>query len=177
MTNQQLKEIAKAKYGREISDEMATNFLLHNNVNTEEELHNVISGTDGGCGPNDPTPTKLSGTVRYFKLTNKGGFVAQMKIKWTHYTQIEEGGNIIRKKNGSGSYELSGYRDICLHGERTIDMKNTDIPDGSEVYLEIIVCGGYDRKTKELYIYSSTASDTASYKISGTTCSSNFKKV
>ena len=176
MTTKQLQKLAKEKYGRKITDEMAADFLKKNKVSTEEELDNVVARMNGS-GPNDPTPTNLSGTIRYFRLANKAGFVAQMKLKWVHYTQVEEGNVILKKIDKSGSYELSGYRDVCLGAERTIDMNDTDIPDGSEVYLEVIVCAGYDRKAGEIFIYSSTAGDRASYEISGATLTSKLKKV
>lgn len=95
--------------------------------------------------------------VRYFTLLNKGGFVVQIQIKWT-------------APNGdSGTFEESGYHDICIHGERTLDLTTTKIPDGSKVRLNANVVGGKDNLAPEEFTYKTHSAAMANYKISGAT--------
>ena len=107
--------------------------------------------------------------IRYFKLTNKGWFVAQMQVIWT--------GNDGKGNVSHGTYEPSGYHDICIHAERTIDLadKSTKIPDGAQVQLKVEVIAGKDKTATEKFIFSKDAGDTACYKISGTTLSNTLK--
>jgi hypothetical protein len=178
MTIGQLQAIAKEKYGKEVTDEQAERFLADNDIQSEEELENAASGMVGCGDPGDPVPSVIEGTtIRYLKLDNEGGFVAQMRVPWELYENITDGGNIVRKLVSSGTYEQSGYHDICLGGERTIDLNDTGIPDGAEVYLEVVVVAGRNRLAGERFHYGSTASDNASYKITGTTFDSSLRKV
>jgi hypothetical protein len=177
MTVEQLKSIAKEKYGKDVTDEQAERFLANNGLKSEEELANAVPGPIGCSDPGDPVPSVIGGTVRYFKLDNEGAFVAQMQLPWEKYEEVSDGGNIVRKLVDSGTYEQSGYHDICAGGERTIDLNDTDIPNGAEVYLKAVVVLGHNRLSGNRFNYCTTASNTASYKISGTTLNSSLWQV
>ena len=95
-------------------------------------------------------------TIRYFKLTNKGGFVARIHVSY--------------RRDGEENWkEWSGSGDICLHAEKTQDLSAVGIEDGTRVRLIAFVAGGIDKLANEEYIFSASASKTASYKITGTT--------
>lgn len=95
-------------------------------------------------------------TIRYFRLHNSGGFVARIQVVWSH--------------NGKKDiYKGSGYRDICIHGERTLDLTTTGIPDGATVQLKADVRLGRDNTAFETFTYRKNAGETASYDVSGTT--------
>lgn len=106
--------------------------------------------------------------IRYYKLQNKGAFVARMKVIWNH----TDGGN-----DSHGTYEPSGYHDICAAAERTIDLKSAEIPNGAKVQLKVDVVLGKDKTASEKYIYSEDAGDMASYKITGTTLINSLKLI
>ncbi len=97
-------------------------------------------------------------TVRYFKLHNSGGFVARLYVD--HRRDEGQNWNI---------WKPSGYADICAGAERTLDLRETGIENGSHVRLFAFVAGGVDKTAGEEYIFDPNASSTAVYKISGTT--------
>ncbi|MFI3272825.1 MAG: hypothetical protein R3Y11_12125 [Pseudomonadota bacterium] len=117
-------------------------------------------------------------TIRHFKLNNNAGFVAKMEILWTG----DDGtGNL-----GHGTYKPSGYHDICIHGERSIDLAETPIPNGATVQLKVDVVLGkdkvatkvVDKKTvDDTYTYDKSVGDVAEYVIKGTTLHSTLTKV
>lgn len=103
-------------------------------------------------------------TIRYFKLQNAGGFVARI--------------NVTYRLDGEGNWRKwkpSGYADICLGAERTQDLKELGIPNGTHVRLIAFVALGKDNHAKEEYVFSSGDGKTASYKISGTTLINDLK--
>ncbi|MDR1100843.1 MAG: hypothetical protein LBL34_00545 [Clostridiales bacterium] len=175
MTIEEIKAIAKERYGKELTDEEAGMHLEDINLRREhEELQDADMGLEGSCGtPSDDRdpPSPPAGLVRYIKLRcGDCGFVAHMQIKWEVYKTIKSGGNVMRVLEKSGTWEASGYHDICAYGERTVDLSETDIDEGADVWLKAYVCGGYDRIAKERFTYSKSDSDTAKYKIHGTIC-------
>ena len=107
--------------------------------------------------------------LRYFKLKNKGAFVARMRILWN---AVDDTG-----KKYSGEYEPSGYHDICAEAERIIDLTDANIPNGAEVYLKAIVVMGKDNTASERYIYQKNSAMTASYEISKTTLNNKLELV
>jgi hypothetical protein len=106
--------------------------------------------------------------IRYFKLHNAGAFVARMQVKWT--------GNDGQGNESHGTYEPSGYHDVCAAAERTIDLNDTNIPDGACVTLKVVVVLGKDNTADETYTYKRDCGDTAYYKISGTTLNNHLKQ-
>ena len=106
--------------------------------------------------------------IRYYKLKNKAAFVARMKIKWTHSDS--------KGDTSTGDYEPSGYHDVCAGAERTIDMNDTNIPDGAEVQLEVKVVLGTDKTASEKHSYQKSFGDMATYEITGTTLISKLKE-
>ena len=95
--------------------------------------------------------------ARAFTLHNEGAFVAHIQLKWTN------------PKDGSkGKYEQSGYHDICIHAERTVNLSDTGIPLGSTVYLHVDVVAGKDNEADEAFDYAEDGK-TADYTISGWT--------
>ena len=114
--------------------------------------------------------------VRYFKLQNDGAFVAQIVIEYKE-----------RKTDGQGnvsyagewkSWYTPGYRDILQYGERSVDLvKDSNIPDGSQVRLHVYVAAGYSNPSIEQYIYDKTTAEQAVYEISGTTLNNYLKLV
>ncbi len=97
-------------------------------------------------------------TVRYFKLHNSGGFVARLYVD--HRRDDEQTWSI---------WKPSGYADICAGAERTQDLKEAGIENGSHVRLFAFVAGGVDKTAGEEYIFDPNSSSMAVYEISGTT--------
>lgn len=102
--------------------------------------------------------------IRYFKLQNAGGFVAHIDVSYQPYG-----------KKDWETWKPSGYADICLGAERTQDLKELGIVDGTPVRLIAFVALGKDNHAKEEYIFSSSSGKTASYRISGTTLSNKLR--
>lgn len=103
--------------------------------------------------------------IRYIKLMNGGGFVAQMIV---HYDK-EENGNVVHKK-----YEESGYHDVTVGFDRTIDLSKTGIPDGSPVSLEVNVVWGKNNQASQTHTYRASSTKMACYVITGTTLSNTM---
>jgi len=112
-------------------------------------------------------------TVRYFKLRNTGGFVARIAVLYKK-KHTDEHGNISYDANWS-EWNPSGYHDICAGAERTSDLKEIGLPEGSQVQLKAKVVAGKG-KTSDTYEYSSVGGKMASYKISGTTLSNSLER-
>lgn len=103
-------------------------------------------------------------TIRYIKLQNAGGFVTRINVRY--------------RPGDSGDWKTwkpSGYADICAGAERTQDLKDLGIPDGTHVSLTAFVVLGKDNEAKEEYRFFSSDGKTASYKISGTTLSNKLR--
>lgn len=113
--------------------------------------------------------------MRYMKLKNKGGFVARIEIQYKE-KKSDSQGNISYDAEWK-SWHSDGYRDICAAAERTVDLNDSNIPDGSQVRLKAIVKLGSDRVSEEQYIYNKTSSKSAVYEISGTTLINKLKRV
>ncbi|MFA5658169.1 MAG: hypothetical protein WC900_02675 [Oscillospiraceae bacterium] len=106
--------------------------------------------------------------IRYLKLKNAGAFVVHMVIIWD--------GDDGNGNESHGTYEPSGYHDICAAAERTIDLNdNTKIPNGATVKLKADVVWGKDKTASEEYIYDNSCGGIAEYKISGTTLNNKLK--
>lgn len=99
--------------------------------------------------------------IRYFKLKNDADFVVHIEIEWTHF---DGDGN-----ESHGTFREKGYHDICKHAERTIDMKETIIPNGATVNIKAEVVAGNDKTGEEKFIFKKDASATAVYCVTGTT--------
>lgn len=113
--------------------------------------------------------------IRYIKLKNTGGFVAQIEVQYKE-KKTDSQGNISYAAEWS-SWHYDGYRDICAGAERTVDLfLDANIPDGSQVRLKAVVVWGKDHVSEEQYIYQSTCSKMAVYEISGTTLFNNLKR-
>ncbi len=114
--------------------------------------------------------------IRYFKLENDGGFVAQIVIEYRE-----------RKTDGQGnvsfagewkSWYSAGYRDILQYAERSVDLLvDSNIPNGAQVRLHVYVAAGYSNPAVQQYIYDETAAQEAVYEISGTTLNNYLKLV
>ena len=118
------------------------------------EFESLINSALGAIKP-------IANSVRYFQLHNSAAVAARMQLKWSLGAR-------------SGTYEEDGYHDVCAASERTIDMKNTGIPDGATVYLHASVPLGDDDTADERFIYDSISGETASYKLSGTAFKTNL---
>lgn len=104
--------------------------------------------------------------IRFFKLKNDGAFVVRIEVIWTH---VDEDGN-----EGHGTYRPKGYHDICQYAERTLDLNDTNIPNGATVNIKAEVVYGKDNPGEEKFIYKETAAATAKYRIKGTTLSNQM---
>ena len=105
-------------------------------------------------------------SIRYFKLANKGAFVTRIYVNYRLESEKEW------KK-----WKPSGYSDICAAAERTQDLKELGIPDGTHVRLLAYVALGHDNESDEEFLYVSSSGETASYQISGTTLSNKLHRV
>lgn len=103
--------------------------------------------------------------IKAITLKNSGAFVVHMQIEW--YDP--------ESSDSSGVYEPSGYHDICVGAERTINLADTDIPDGSNVRLKADVVLGKDKEASEQFRYCKDATLIPHYTISGTTLFNNLK--
>lgn len=100
----------------------------------------------------------ISGNARAFTLHNDGAFVAHIVLIWTH-----------PETGKSGEYEQSGYHDICVGAERTVNLSDTDIPLGALVHLKVDVVLGKDKEDNDNSFRYTTDGGTADYTISGRT--------
>lgn len=103
-------------------------------------------------------------TIRYFKLQNSGGFVARINVSY--------------RPDGEQNWKTwkpSDYADICAGGERTQDLTELGIPDGTHVRLVAFVALGKDHQAEQEFIFSSDGRKTASYEVSGTTLINHLK--
>lgn len=107
--------------------------------------------------------------IRYFKLQNKGAFVARMQVIW-HGKDTK--GNAV-----DGVYEPGGYHDVLAAAERTIDLNETNIPDAAEVHLKVVVVAGRDREASERHKFTRSSGGMATYEISGTTLINTLKEL
>ncbi len=106
-------------------------------------------------------------SIRYFKLKNDGGFVARIKVLYKNMNN--EGGNVSYDAEWI-EWEMKGYDDICVCGERTVDLKDvSEIKEGAVVKLKAVVVLGKDKIASEVFDFYKDASDMATYRISGTT--------
>ena len=105
-------------------------------------------------------------TVRYIKLKNDGGFVARIQIQYKR-RRVDDDGNVSFDAEWH-SWSTDGYRDICSGGERTVDLTEIHIPDGSYVRLKAEVVMGKSR-TGDICVFQSGCGTMLSYRISGTT--------
>lgn len=109
----------------------------------------------------DYNPAVALCEVDAFKLTNKGGYVARMEIYGIH-------------SNGR-SYKCKIGGDICIHGDRSVDLSNrADFVEGDIVYLKAVVVGGDDREAAERFIYRKGCDKRAEYTVGGTILSLSF---
>ena len=101
-------------------------------------------------------------SLRYLRFKNKGAFVAKMRVKYSH-------------SSGDGEYKLSG--DMPVNIERTIDLKNAQIPEGAKVWLKVDVVAGKGKESgKNEFEFNENANLLASYEITGTTLINKLKK-
>lgn len=117
--------------------------------------------------------------IKKFTLKNKGGFVAKTRIE-CRLVDTENESEIML-------FEPKDNSDILLGKSRTVDLSGefkdvngssiTKIPKGAKVRLIAFVVAGNDRTAKEEFIYDSASAWNITYKISGTTLISKFKKV
>lgn len=115
-------------------------------------------------------------TVRYFKLKNTGAFVARIKVEYKE-KHTDESGNVSYDAEWK-SWEPSGYHDICAGAERKVDLcKDANLSDGSQVRLKTVVVWGKNKASTEQYIYQAISTNTAVYKISGTTLFNKLKRI
>ncbi len=113
--------------------------------------------------------------IRYIKLKNTGGFVARIEVQYKgKHTDAQ--GNVSYDAEWK-SWHSDGYRDICASAERTVDLTDSNIPDGAQVRLKAIVKLGSDCTSKDQYIYNKTSSKSAVYKVSGTTLINSLERV
>lgn len=113
--------------------------------------------------------------IRYITLKNTGGFVAQIEVQYKE-KHTDGKGNISYDTDWKG-WHTDGYRDICAAAERTVDLTDSNIPDGSQVRLKAIVKLGSDRTSNDEYIYNNSSSKAAVYKVSGTTLINSLKRL
>lgn len=115
-------------------------------------------------------------TVRYFKLSNNGAFVAQIVIEYRE-RRTDGMGNVSYAAEWKSWY-TPGYRDILQYAERCVDLlTDSNIPDGSQVRLHAYVAAGYSNTSVDQYIYDKTSAAQAVYEISGTTLNNYLRRV
>jgi hypothetical protein len=114
--------------------------------------------------------------IRYIKLKNTGGFVAQIEVQYKE-KHTDGQGNVSYDAEWK-SWHYDGYRDICAGAERTVDpLLDAKIPDGAQVRPKAVVVWGSDRTSDENYIYQESCSKMDVYEISGTTLINKLKRV
>lgn len=114
--------------------------------------------------------------IRYFKLKNRGGFVARIEVQYKA-RHTDDQGNVSYDTEWK-KWSASGYHDICVGAERTVDLLlDAKIPDGSQVRLKAVVVLGSSKTAAEQYIYQETGSKMAVYEIGGTTLNNSMKLV
>lgn len=114
--------------------------------------------------------------IRYIKLKNTGGFVAQIEVQYKQ-KHTDSQGNISYDAEWK-NWHYDGYRDICAGAERTVDLLlDANIPEDSQVRLKAVVVWGSDCVSEEQYIYQQSNSQMAVYEISGTTLINKLKRV
>ena len=116
--------------------------------------------------------------IRYFRLRNKGAFVARM-----HVICSVRDGKVVKR------VELSdlGHQDILAAAERTVDLADLRykdsagnehaIPEGAPVQLKVVVVLGQDKTAEEEFAFSLRGGAMKTYKISGTTLNSTLALV
>ena len=103
--------------------------------------------------------------IRYIKLHNSGWFVARIHILYKT-PQRDAHGNISYPAEFS-EWKPSGYSDICVLAERTVDMVNdTNFTDGTIVKLKAFIVAGSDRTAAEQYEFRRDSGKTAKYNVS-----------
>ena len=112
----------------------------------------------------DPTPVVPANSIRYFKLTNKGAFVARINVQYTDPST----GTTTTWSNASGN--------ITLGKSATVDLSKKNLKAGTKVKLVAVVVAGKNKTSKE-FIYHPQSTKTASFTISGTTLSNTLKEV
>lgn len=113
-------------------------------------------------------------TLRYINLYNKGGFVARIHLLYK-IPQKDAHGNISYPAEFS-QWKPSGYADICVLSERTVDLVNdTNFPDGTIVKLKAFILAGRDRTAAEQYEFRRDSGKTVKYRVSGTSLFAKLK--
>lgn len=112
--------------------------------------------------------------IRYIKLKNEGGFVARIQIQYKA-RRVDHDGNVSFDAKWQ-KWHTDGYRDICVGQDRTVDIADAHIPDGSFVRLKAEVILG-DGKLGDTYVFQTSSTTTISYKISGTTLSNTLSRI
>ncbi len=112
-------------------------------------------------------------TVRYFKLINGGGFVAQIVIEYRE-KQTDDKGDISYEAQWK-SWFTEGYRDILQFAERTVDLlHDSPIPDGSQVRIHVYVAAGTSDPAPQQFVYDKNSASMACYSITGTTLNNSL---
>lgn len=106
------------------------------------------------------------GAIRYFRLMNQGAFICRLHVNY------RPGGEESWK-----TWEPAEYADIYTAAERTVDMKELGIEDGTHVRLIAFIVSGSHQIAAEEYIFYSNIGRTAAYKASGTLLSSRLNLV
>lgn len=100
--------------------------------------------------------------IRYIKLHNSGWFVARIHILYKT-PQRDAHGNISYPAEFS-EWKPSGYSDICVLAERTVDMVNdTNFTDGTIVKLKAFIVAGSDRRPRSSMSSAAIQGKTAKY--------------
>lgn len=110
--------------------------------------------------------------IRYFKVKSNADFACRIHVNYK-VAQHDDKGNISYPAEFT-EWKSHGYNDICKYGERTLDLKDTGLADGSIVQLKMDVVFGKDKTSDEQYIYNSASGKTATYIIKGQTLSSKL---
>ncbi len=114
--------------------------------------------------------------IRYFKLHNRGAFVARIHILYKA-PSIDDKGNISYPAEFS-EWKQHGYNDICAGAERTVDLlKDANMSDGTVVKLRVVIPLGKSREASEQFMFQSSSGKMASYEITGTTLISHLKLI
>lgn len=101
-----------------------------------------------------PSSLDNKGDVRYFKLKNRGWFIAHIKVKWKH----EAMGCVSR-----GEYTTK--TDIRKEAEGTLDLSTLNIPDDAIVRMIGEVQAGKDNPGDELFTYKADSGKMVTYKM------------
>ncbi len=96
-----------------------------------------------------------SGNIRYIKLHNDGGYIAEMEVKYRKPDTTDDWDK--EKWGGNVNKGHSKTIDPGTHDDETV------ASDGDEIKFRLLVKAGPDKTANETFIYDSTSTLQANY--------------